>query len=261
MLTIKEIEQAYPPIAKSQRRNMLREYLQYLIIRAVFQTEESKKLTFIGGTALRMVYGNSRFSEDLDFDNFGITEEEFYSIGKYIKQSLEREGMEVELQQAGKHALRCNLKFPKILYQNELSPLVSEKILVQIDSTAQGYSYEPNIETIAQHGVSSIIRVASKSLIMAQKFYAAFTRARVLGRDFYDLVFLSSIGTIPDYNYLKQKLDIENAEQLREYVLSNIDQINFSALANDVEPFLINPDYKSNIVHFPQLIKNMELSE
>jgi predicted nucleotidyltransferase component of viral defense system len=44
--------------------------------------EGSENLSFIGGTAIRIVYGSQRFSEDLDFDNFGLTFEQFENLLK-----------------------------------------------------------------------------------------------------------------------------------------------------------------------------------
>lgn len=44
-----------------------REYWEILILKGLFDSPEGKHLIFKGGTALRLVYGSPRFSEDLDF--------------------------------------------------------------------------------------------------------------------------------------------------------------------------------------------------
>lgn len=64
----KEIEQFYPENLKPFRKNILREYLRFKILEIIFYSKQADKLSFIGGTALSIIYGNSRFSEDLDFD-------------------------------------------------------------------------------------------------------------------------------------------------------------------------------------------------
>ncbi|HBB03974.1 TPA: hypothetical protein DCZ39_03675 [Patescibacteria group bacterium] len=46
---------------------------------------------------MRIGYGNTRFSEDLDFDNRGLTPEEFEAITTTIKKRLEQEGYIVEI--------------------------------------------------------------------------------------------------------------------------------------------------------------------
>lgn len=59
---------------KNQTRleNIIREYLQHLFLSSLYKIKGAEKLLFKGGTALRMIYGSPRFSEDLDFDGQDI---------------------------------------------------------------------------------------------------------------------------------------------------------------------------------------------
>lgn len=52
--------------------NIQREYLQHLFLSYLYQLEGSERLLFKGGTALRIVFGSPRFSEDLDFTGQNI---------------------------------------------------------------------------------------------------------------------------------------------------------------------------------------------
>ncbi|NWF52243.1 MAG: nucleotidyl transferase AbiEii/AbiGii toxin family protein [Nitrospirae bacterium] len=61
-------------IAESQARDLkidvmqvVREFWEIIILKGLFDSPEGKFLIFKGGTALRLVYGSPRFSEDLDF--------------------------------------------------------------------------------------------------------------------------------------------------------------------------------------------------
>ncbi len=47
--------------------NVAREYVQHLFLSHLYGFPESDTLAFKGGTALRILYGSPRFSEDLDF--------------------------------------------------------------------------------------------------------------------------------------------------------------------------------------------------
>jgi len=47
--------------------NIMREYLQNLLLSYLYQHPRSDQLAFKGGTALRLLFGSPRFSEDLDF--------------------------------------------------------------------------------------------------------------------------------------------------------------------------------------------------
>ena len=50
-----------------RRLNALREYLQGFILRSLHESEASRSVVFVGGTALRFLEDLPRFSEDLDF--------------------------------------------------------------------------------------------------------------------------------------------------------------------------------------------------
>jgi len=53
--------------AGDRKLNVLREYLQNYILFLMQKTGMSPSLYFVGGTALRFLYGIRRYSEDLEF--------------------------------------------------------------------------------------------------------------------------------------------------------------------------------------------------
>jgi predicted nucleotidyltransferase component of viral defense system len=67
---------------------MLREYLQYKILATIFSHPLAQKLCFIGGTCLRIGYHSQRFSEDIDFDNRGLTPIEFETLTELVRKEL-----------------------------------------------------------------------------------------------------------------------------------------------------------------------------
>ena len=70
MLSYNSIQSAYPISLHSKGRFIIREYLQYKLLEIIYTSIFATKLIFLGGTNLRIVHGNQRFSEDLDFDIF-----------------------------------------------------------------------------------------------------------------------------------------------------------------------------------------------
>src|SRR3989338_2186670 len=110
MMALSQIETFYPTQLRPFKKNLLREYLQYKILEIIFASPHGLKLSFLGGTALRIIYEQPRFSDDLDFDNFGLAEAEFADLGRAVGQGLEREGLTVEIKQTMKGAYRCNIK-------------------------------------------------------------------------------------------------------------------------------------------------------
>ena len=118
MISIRQIEQAYPERLRGFKRNILREYLQYKILEIIFNSGLAHRLSFLGGTALRIVHENNRFSEDLDFDNFKLSENDFMRLTKEIQNGLQKEGYDVEIRAVMKSAFRCYVKLPQVLFDN-----------------------------------------------------------------------------------------------------------------------------------------------
>src|SRR3989338_6060446 len=107
MLDFKQIESFYTENLRVFKRNLMREYLQYKILSVIYDSPYGQKLAFMGGTALRIAYEHSRFSEDLDFDNLGMSRDEFENMTILIKNKLEKEGYVIEIKNVFRGAYRC----------------------------------------------------------------------------------------------------------------------------------------------------------
>ena len=257
MLSIDSLVSQYPDYLRQYRTHILREYLQYKVLEAVFATKMAKKLIFLGGTALRIVYENTRFSEDIDFDNFGLTLEEFESLTSEVKRALELEGFEVEMRLVSKNAYRAYIRFPSIMFEQGLTTQKQEKILIQIDTVPHYYDYQAENKILNKFDVFTQIYTTPLPLLMAQKIYAAFNRKRAKGRDFFDLVFLAGI-TKPHYGYLKEKLDIADSSQLKSFIKDKVKDLDFKQLADDVRPFLFKPQDSKKVELFGEYAKTVE---
>jgi predicted nucleotidyltransferase component of viral defense system len=258
MLDLQQIKQEYPEPLQGYERAIVREYLQYKILQAIFESTQASKLSFLGGTALRIVHGNSRFSEDIDLDNIGLSWQAFGELIQRVKLFLELEGFLVETSMVAKDAFHCDLRFPELLYEQGLSPHQQEKILIQLDTVAQGYPYSPEVRILNKFDVFTEIRVTPSSVLLSQKIYTAINRKRPKGRDFYDITFLLS-KTSPDFGFINQKMGIASSEDLREELLLRIEAFDFDALAGDVAPFLIAKDQVKRVVKFREFWKQVDL--
>jgi predicted nucleotidyltransferase component of viral defense system len=259
MLEFNEIKEQYPEPLQSYERAILREYLQCKILQGVFESNHANKFSFLGGTALRIFYDNQRFSEDIDLDNFGLNWDEFDAVVRDVERFLSLEGFEVELRQIRREAYHLFLRFPKLLYQHGLSPLRDEKILIQVDTAAQGNEYQLEIRILNKFDVFSEIRVTPLSLLLSQKIFTATTRKRPKGRDFYDITFLLA-RTKPDFNFLQEKMAVSTVDQLRAVVLDIISDYNFEDLAKDVAPFLINKKEMDRVKLFVKFWEQVDLN-
>lgn len=258
MLEFQQIKDQYPERLQVYERAILREYLQYKILQAIFESKYASKLAFLGGTALRIVYDNTRFSGDIDLDNFGLSWSEFEGVIRKVQRFLELEGFLVEVRNVAKGAYRCYLKFPALLYEQGLSPYSQEKILIQVDTIAQGYDYQPELRILNKFDVFTEIRVTPLSVLLSQKIFAAVNRKRPQGRDFFDIIFLFS-RTKPDFGYLAQKMGVDNQESIRVEILDKIGKYDFLELAMDVAPFLIDQRDIKRVEMFRKFWKQVEL--
>ncbi|MEK7167134.1 MAG: nucleotidyl transferase AbiEii/AbiGii toxin family protein [Patescibacteria group bacterium] len=251
MISFEEIKKHYNEQENQLPRAILKEYLQYKILEIIFSSPFSNKIIFMGGTSLRIIYGSDRFSEDLDLDNQGLNKKDFTKLMSIIKTEFKKEGINTEIRNVFKGVYRCYLKFPKILFANNLSPLAEEKILIQIDSYKMNKNIKPIIRVVNKVDVFTEIRVYSPDILLAQKIFALLNRKRAKGRDIYDIVYLFSL-TQPNWDLLKKYTKIDNLKSLKAKLSTTFSLTELKTLAKDVEPFLINPKKIIQIEKFNQ---------
>jgi len=258
MISLTELQKFYPPELQSFERFILREYLQYKILEIVFNSPFAEKLCFLGGTCLRIVHHNSRFSEDIDFDNFDLTESDFEEIATNVKKGLTQLGYQVTVKKIIRGAFHCYIRFPGLLFQQGISAHVEEKILIQLDTDHQNFKFDPQKPIINKFDVFTQINSTPPDILLSQKIYAIINRQRKKGRDFYDAVFLLK-KVKPNFAYIEQKLKITNPTQLKKKLIEVCETNDMNALAKDVEPFLFHPREAKMVSLFREYIEQTSL--
>ncbi|MFW6129675.1 MAG: nucleotidyl transferase AbiEii/AbiGii toxin family protein [Atribacterota bacterium] len=254
MIDIKQISEYYPDKIKPFKKNILREYLQYKILDIIYDSKYFDRLVFMGGTAIRIVHGNTRFSEDLDFDNRGMSEKEFRKLVETVKRRIELEGYKLETRIKVNEAFKCSFKFLGLLYRTGISLHKKAKLVIQLDTEPQNYNYEPEKVMLNKFEIFTRILAVPPATLLSQKICAVFTRPRSMGKDFFDIVYLTA-KTEPDMNYLEEKLGIKSVEKLRKELLKKCEQLDFKQLAKDVEPFLYNSGDSKKILLFRDFLE------
>lgn len=258
MMSLAEIRQFYPANLHSKSAFLLREYLQCKILELLFESPYASKFAFLGGTCLRIVHNNQRFSEDLDFDNFDLSEKDFEAVSQIILTGLERQGFRAEMRNVLRGAYHCYIRFPGLLYETGLSDHREARILINLDTEPQGFPFEPTLFYLNRFDVFTGIRTTPPDILLSQKIFAITNRRQPKGRDFFDAVFLLGRAT-PNYGFLQARLQISTPGQLKEYLLSVCEKFDFQALAIDVQPFLFDPLDVRLVVAFPQIIRDATL--
>ena len=256
MLNINEIRKYYPYL-QGFDVDILREYLQYKILDIIFKNKIGNKLSFIGGTAIKICYGSNRFSEDLDFDSFNLTKDEFIELSLMVKKELELNGYLVEITTTFKGAYRCNVKISNLLQNNNLAVAKDEKILIQIDVVPHNFIYQPKNFLLNKFDVFRNIKLTPADILLAMKVFAIFGRKRIKGRDFYDFVYLSGMSDF-NYKYLNFKLKINTGDKLKKELQKFTKNLDFNILVNDVKSFLINKDDEQRVLLFREYINQLD---
>ena len=93
--------------------------------------------------------------------------------------------------------------------------------------------------------------------MLSQKLYAILMRARPMGRDFFDAIFLLG-RTGPDYEYLKAKVKIDGLVDLKKRLIVHCNALDLKSLAKDVRQFLFFPDEAKKIELFREYIAKLK---
>jgi len=241
----------------SFQKHMLKEYVQLLILDFLSSTSYIKKITFIGGTNLRLVKGIDRFSEDLDFDCKEFSIEEFMKMTDAILQFLQRSGMRVEVRDKENDKLKAyrrNIHFPELLFDLGLTGHKDERFLIKVESQDQKIDYTPVMVNIKGCGFFFPFPVPTDEVLCAMKLSAMISRQK--GRDFYDAMFLLAMAK-PDYNFLAAQRGIHNLEELKMTTVEILKTMDLNKKMKDFEHLLFNKANSERILSVGAFIESL----
>ncbi len=185
-------------VARTQQTtelNVAREYCQHIFLSAFYRQAGSEQVMFKGGTALRIVFGSPRFSEDLDFSGFGTTVD---SIENWV---LEATG-EIEQQGIGVRLEESKTTSGGYLATLDCHPYdYPVRILIEISLRAQRKGTSKK-STVSGQGMlitpdflpAYTLTLLPESLLIEEKLNALLTRGKP--RDYFDVYFLLRKGMI-----------------------------------------------------------------
>jgi len=245
----------------------LREILQEIVLLGLYRAGFFDHAVFYGGTALRILYGLDRFSEDLDFSLLKVDKN--FDLGRYEKsivETLKTFGFEVNIQlknqegviksaflkgNTAQHLL--NIKAPDdVIAKYGQGRLV--KIKFEVDT-------EPPLDFKSEKKTQLLpapfmINTMTLPSLFAGKIHAILCRnwsSRPKGRDWYDLVWYIANGYSLDFTHLsarlKQSCDWQTKEGVifdkkitKEFVVellkNRIDALDIQSAKRDIEPFI-----------------------
>lgn len=169
-----------------------REYLQLVFLSHLYRLKESSKIFFKGGTAIRLLLGSSRFSEDLDFSTF-YSKKEIKEIITKIERSMKIELPEIKILSlySEKEGERFRIKYQDKYLKYPLTIRLDFHQVKKIGKTA----VSPLI-TKFPIVIFPLILHLSFEEILKEKIEALLTRGK--GRDFFDVWFLLEKGIMTE---------------------------------------------------------------
>lgn len=205
---------------------IIREEKEVLILDLLSKSKISKNLIFKGGTALRLVYGSPRFSQNLDFSLVKDFSFSFLEFKKFIK---ELKNYDSELSPKDIYNKR-NTFFALIQVTTNL---LSQQFSIKIEISKRDPVYKTNdfslkIITSPVTILSPMLYVASLKRIFYEKKIAV--SARKEPRDYFDLWWLAE--------KLKIKIKIPKPEIAKGKFKGEISQLLPNYLKNWPEEFL-----------------------
>ncbi|WKZ25591.1 MAG: nucleotidyl transferase AbiEii/AbiGii toxin family protein [bacterium] len=233
-IQLKDLSKFY----KIDEFTIFREYLQILILSYIYQERKSEKIVFKGGTALRLMYGSSRFSEDLDFSTtltFKEIKDFVLNLGNKTKKELP-ELKFTEIYQ-GKEGLRYNIKYESKIFKFPLNLRLDFHIVKSIKNIDKSV-----LTTRFPVLIFPTIYHLNKKEILSEKLRCLKTRFK--GRDIFDIWYLFSTGEV-----------ISNKKYSETYK-KNIQEFDDNDLARDLGKFLplsqraILPELKKTLLKY-----------
>lgn len=255
------------PLPESEQEiiQLLRELLQSLTLLGLWRSNFFEHAAFYGGTALRILYGLDRFSEDLDFSLLKSNND--FTFEKYrdaIIRELEAFGFAVSFEIKEKNnRSEIESAFIKTNTLNQLIVIEAPANITSAFDKQKIMKVKLEVDTNPPMGfdtemkyVFSPIQFAVKSFTLpssfAGKMHAILCRkwkTRVKGRDWYDFAWY--VGNYPELNLkhleerMRQSGDYkENAELTKNKFLkildTTIENLDIEKAREEVEQFVDN---------------------
>ncbi len=223
---LKELSRKY----KISDSIVAREFIQIVFLKEFYQQSFAKDVFFKGGTAIRLLYGGKRFSEDLDFTvllSANTFEEKilnFFSV--------------LENQYPFKFKFRKTLIGKTYLLTTNI-PGLKSPVFVKLDFSMRENVLEPQkniLQTAYPVVVQNFIYSLSKNEILAEKVRAILKRKK--HRDLYDLWLLQELGGRLDLELIIKKMEFYQESFEIETLNQRLGVFSKTEFIKDLRPFV-----------------------
>jgi len=260
-------------LAKYERRTLddysraLREIVQEVALLGLWRAKFFEKAAFYGGSALRILYGLDRYSEDLDFSLLAPASD--FSLDRYtasLQEELQAFGFEVTVEKVDK-AVQTAIQsaFLKMNTRNELLVISAPADIARKAPRSQTLKIKLEVDTDPPGGFDAetryllepipfSVRVYALPDLFAGKMHAVLCRRwknRVKGRDWFDLVWYAANHPQLHLAHLEQRMRQTghwtgeaplSPEAFRAILDEAIGRLDANQARREVAPFVKQPE-------------------
>ena len=241
----------------------LREIIQEIVLLGLWRARFFEHAAFYGGTALRILHGIDRFSEDLDFSL--LTPSANFSLDRYsaaLEEEVRAFGFSVRVEQVNKSAdSAVQSAFLKANTRNELLVIEAADQIARNIPPGQVMKIKIEVDTDPPQGfitttryllqpIPFAVRCCTLPSLFAGKMHALLFRKwknRVKGRDWYDLVWYAANHPQLNLQHLEQRMrqtghwsgDSSLTQRgFNELLLDTIERLDIDQARQDVASFV-----------------------
>ncbi|WAC09128.1 MAG: nucleotidyl transferase AbiEii/AbiGii toxin family protein [Thermodesulfobacteriota bacterium] len=252
------------------KRNLLKEYLQIVVLDFMYSHPVYSRLIFYGGSALAHCFDLQRLSEDLDF----IDETKKVNISKLAKDLEDYFSKRTDLDVTTTvQKFRIYLKFPILRDLGISNREETDNLFLKVEVYSKFdfcERYTTDIRPIFKFNRSVLIKTLDPATLMATKIRAILfrkwektdkqgkTTAKVKGRDYFDLLWYLQKGIKPNLSCIE---GFDTMEDLKEKLLAMVGQIDNRSIQLDLESLINNPNFVKNMSRNIKTILKREISE
>lgn len=233
--------------------NLVREYLQVLILKAIYQSKYGSGLCFVGGTCLRICHDLKRYSEDLDFTlDKEIQNYSFGELNTIIVSFLKHTNFDVDVHVSEEKIVQKSfIRVGKVLHTFGVSSLKSQKIHVKLEIDTNPVpigSGEMESFFVTKFNEMFPILKHTDHTLFAGKICAVLNREYTKGRDFYDLLWYLNRKQTINLRYLneafkqaKKRLHFESSRDVLGALTERVESVGVEDIMKDIGRFLEDP--------------------
>jgi hypothetical protein len=244
----------------------LREILQEVALLGLWRSKFFEKAACCGGTALRILHGLDRFSEDMDFSLLRAMKDfSFSGYSASLKKEIESFGFAIRVEEVKKVApTAVHSTFFKADTCSQLLVIETDEEIVKAVPAGKILKIRLDIDTDPPAGFETESRYLLKPVpfavraytlpdLFAGKMHAVLCRRwkrRVKGRDWYDLVWYAAHHPELHLAHLEQHMrrscdwqrdDPLTADAFRRLLAGAIDDLNVAQAKNEVLTYIRDP--------------------